>query len=94
MSDQSNLLERVRELIETGNLRSRRPDRLRGRRGSGTRCNVCDGSLTLDQIEFELAFGRNGMCPVCNVCDGSQTGDRIESELESDRNGIGSGADS
>jgi hypothetical protein len=60
MSDESLLREKAREVIETGTLPNRRPDRTWAGRGVGAECAICRAPVTRDEIEYEIEFARNG----------------------------------
>ena len=63
MPDESILRAKTREVIRTGKLPSRRPDRTWGGPGVGARCTVCGEAVTKDELEFEVEFARNGDNP-------------------------------
>jgi hypothetical protein len=56
MMDESTLRRKAREAIQTHKLPNRRPARMWGGQGLGSRCEICDQALTRDEIEFELEF--------------------------------------
>jgi|SoiMetStandDraft_2_1073263.scaffolds.fasta_scaffold01738_6 hypothetical protein len=60
MSDESILRERAREVIRTGTLPGRRPDRMWGGPGAGADCAVCGTTVPRSQVEFEIEFFENG----------------------------------
>lgn len=60
MSDESILRERAREVIRTGKLPSRRPDRMWGGPGADADCAVCGTTVPRGQVEFEIEFFENG----------------------------------
>ncbi len=60
MSDESILRERAREVIRTGKLPSRRPDRMWGGPGADAHCAVCGTTVPRAQVEFEIEFFENG----------------------------------
>jgi hypothetical protein len=60
MSDETLLREKARELIETGKLPNRRPDRMWGGHGDGADCPVCRAPVTREEVEYELEFERKG----------------------------------
>ena len=54
MVDESTLREKARQLIQSGKLPARRPERMWGGRGTGDRCAICDHPADPDKFEFEL----------------------------------------
>jgi hypothetical protein len=58
--DARALGERVREVILTGRLPRRPPDRIWGGPGVGALCVVCGSPVTRGQLELEVEFARNG----------------------------------
>ena len=60
MEDEGTLRETARELIQTGKLPNRRPDRLWGGPGMGFNCMICNSPVERHQLEFELEFAGNG----------------------------------
>jgi hypothetical protein len=63
MPDEPILRAKAREVIRTGKLPSRRPDRTWGGPGVGAKCTVCDEAVKRDQLEFEIQFEHNGDNP-------------------------------
>jgi hypothetical protein len=61
--EEQALRAKAREVLQAGNLPSRRPDRTWGGPGVGATCAVCDLSVTHDQMEFEIEFARGGDYP-------------------------------
>ena len=45
---------------ENGAIPNRRPDRMWGGHGSGSRCSICGALLTRAGFELEIEFARNG----------------------------------
>jgi hypothetical protein len=68
MVDESTLREKARQLIQSGKLPARRPERMWGGRSTGDRCAICDHPADPDQFEFELQFGADGALPALNTC--------------------------
>jgi hypothetical protein len=63
MSDETVLREKARDVIQTGKLPSRRPDRTWGGPGVGAECAVCGLPVRPDEMEFEIQFARDGDNP-------------------------------
>jgi hypothetical protein len=63
MPDESILREKAREVIQSGKLPARTPDRTWGGPGVGAPCSVCELPVTRDQLEFEIQFARDGDNP-------------------------------
>ena len=63
MSDESALREKARDIIRTGKLPSRRPDRTWGGPGVNAECAVCGLPVRPDEMEFEIQFARDGDNP-------------------------------
>ena len=63
MPDEPILREKAREVIRSGKLPSRQPDRTSGGPGVGAPCTVCGAFITKDQLEFEIEFARDGDNP-------------------------------
>ncbi len=63
MPDEPRLREQAREVIKSGKLPSRNPDRTWGGPGVGVTCSVCEKPVTKDQLEFEVQFARDGDNP-------------------------------
>ena len=63
MPDEPRLREQAREVIKSGKLPSRNPDRTWGGPGVGATCSVCEKPVTKDQLEFEVQFARDGDNP-------------------------------
>jgi hypothetical protein len=60
MPDESLLRAKAREVIRTGKLPYRRPDRTWGGPGVGAPCTICGEPVTKDQLEFEIQFTIDG----------------------------------
>lgn len=60
MPDESTLRAKAREVIRTGKLPDRRPDRTWGGPGVGAPCTICREPVTKDQLEFEIQFAIDG----------------------------------
>jgi hypothetical protein len=60
MNDEDTLRNKAREVIHSGKLPGRRPERMWGGRGSGAECAICGDPLEPEQFEFELQFAANG----------------------------------
>jgi hypothetical protein len=58
--DETALREKAREVIRTGKLPQRRPDRTWGGPGVGDACAICSLPVRRDELEFEIQFARNG----------------------------------
>jgi hypothetical protein len=56
MPDEPILRAKAREVIRTGKLPNRRPDRTWGGPGVGASCTICGEPVTKDQLEFEIQF--------------------------------------
>ena len=63
MPDEKILRVKAREVVRTGKLPARRPDRTWGGPGVGARCEVCSEVVTKDHMEFEIQFARDGDSP-------------------------------
>jgi hypothetical protein len=63
MPEETDLRSKAREVIRTGKLPSRRPDRTWGGPGVGAPCTVCGAAVTKDQLEFEVEFAHDGGNP-------------------------------
>ena len=63
MPDETVLRSKARELIRTGKMPSRRPDRTWGGPGVGVVCIVCGEAVTKDQLEIQVEFGHDGSSP-------------------------------
>jgi hypothetical protein len=61
MSDEPLLRAKAREVVRTGKLPSRRPDRIWGGPGAGELCAICGEPISRDQLEFEILFARDGV---------------------------------
>ena len=61
--EEQEVRAKVREVLRTGKLPNRRPDRTWGGPGVGAPCAVCDLPVTSLQLEFEIQFARNGDNP-------------------------------
>ena len=60
-NDEDRLRQKAREVIGSGTLPDRRPDRTWGGPGTGLTCVVCGQSLMSEESELELEFfERNG----------------------------------
>lgn len=57
------LTERIRQAIDSGKLPARKPDRVLGGLGTGKLCAVCEGMLTLTEMEIEVEFDRGASSP-------------------------------
>jgi len=55
-----SLRDKVREVVLTGKLPPRPPDRVWGGRGGGAPCSVCNVPIRREEVEFELEFLRAG----------------------------------
>jgi len=63
MPDEKALRAKAQEVIRTGKLPNRRPDRTWGGPGVGAFCQICDEPVKRDQLEFEIQFERDGDNP-------------------------------
>lgn len=61
--DENTLRERARVAIQSKKLPGRRPDRTWGGPGVGAPCEICELSVTKDEMEFEIEFARDGAGP-------------------------------
>jgi hypothetical protein len=68
MKDESTLRQKARELIQSGKLPAKRPERMWGGRGSDVTCAICGDPLKADQFEFELQFTADSAGAVSSVC--------------------------
>ena len=57
--EEQEVRAKVREVLRTGKLPNRRPDRTWGGPGVGAACAVCDVPVTHAQMEFEIEFVRD-----------------------------------
>ena len=62
-TEEQALRAKARDVLDTGKLPNRRPDRVWGEPGAGAPCTVCDLPVPHDQVEFELEFARAGDDP-------------------------------
>jgi hypothetical protein len=60
MPEEAILRRKAQEVIRTGKLPARRPDRTWGGPGVGARCAVCNDPVTKDELEFEIQFTIDG----------------------------------
>ena len=60
MSDDSTLREKARELLRSGRLPDRQPDRMWGGTAAHADCAICGASLRRDEVAFEIEFANNG----------------------------------
>jgi hypothetical protein len=60
MPEESDLRATAREVIRTGKLPNRRPDRTWGGPGVGASCTICGEPVTTEQLEFEIQFAVDG----------------------------------
>ncbi|MPZ44092.1 MAG: hypothetical protein GEV05_11930 [Betaproteobacteria bacterium] len=68
MSGENILREKARELIRTGKLPSRRPDRVWGGAGfAGCPCMLCGVAIKHDEMAVELEFTRNAEADSTNA---------------------------
>jgi hypothetical protein len=63
MPDEPRLREQAREVIQTGKLPARSPDRTWGGPGVGAPCSVCERPVSKDEMEFEIQFAHDGDNP-------------------------------
>jgi hypothetical protein len=63
MPDESTLRAKAREVVRTGRLPNRRPDRMWGGPGVGASCTICGDAVTKTQLEFEIQFAIDGAEP-------------------------------
>jgi hypothetical protein len=63
MPDETRLREQAREVIQSGKLPSRAPDRTWGGPGVGAACSVCGKPVTKAEMEFEIQFEHDGTMP-------------------------------
>jgi hypothetical protein len=63
MPDEPILRARAREVIQSGKIPGRKPDRTWGGPGVGALCAVCEKPVTKDEMEFEIEFARDGTSP-------------------------------
>jgi hypothetical protein len=57
------LRTKAREVLDTGMLPNRSPDRVSGGPGVGAPCALCDLPMQPDQVAFALEFARDGDNP-------------------------------
>jgi hypothetical protein len=60
MDDERMVREKAREVIRSGKLPDRRPDRMWGGAAARADCAICGAPLRPDEVEFEIEFVRNG----------------------------------
>jgi hypothetical protein len=63
MPDESTLRAKAREVVRTGRLPNRRPDRMWGGPGVDAPCTICGEPVTKTQLEFEIQFAFDGAEP-------------------------------
>ena len=63
MPDEQILRGKAREVIQSGKLPSRPPDRTWGGPGVGAPCTVCGLPVKRDELEFEIQFAHDGDNP-------------------------------
>lgn len=63
MPDEAVLRQQARQVIQSGKLPSRHPDRTWGGPGVGAPCTVCTEPVTRDQMKFEIQFAHDGDTP-------------------------------
>ena len=63
MPDEPRLRDQAREVIKSGKLPARSPDRTWGGPGVGAPCSVCGLPVKKDELEFEIQFARDGDNP-------------------------------
>ena len=61
--EEQALRAKAREVLQAGNLPSRRPDRTWGGPGVGAPCEVCGVPVGRNEMEFEIEFARDGDNP-------------------------------
>jgi hypothetical protein len=59
MPDEMILRKKASDVIRSGKLPARRPDRTWGGPGVGAPCSVCQLPVTKAELEFELEFARD-----------------------------------
>ena len=67
MPDETILREKAREVVRTGKLPSRRPDRTWAGPGVGASCALCGEPLKQDQLELEIGFAHKGDRPALDT---------------------------
>lgn len=60
MSNDRVVCEKAHEVIQTGKLPNRPPDRMWGGPGVGADCRICNVPVKRDELEFEIEFARHG----------------------------------
>lgn len=55
-----SIREKAREVVLTGKLPPRPPERVWGGPGGGAACSICNVPVRRDEVEFELEFFRAG----------------------------------
>lgn len=63
MPEETALRAKAKEVIRTGKLPNRRPDRTWGGAGVGARCTICGEPVTKEQLEFKVQFAFDGGTP-------------------------------
>ena len=63
MPDEKVLRAKAQEVIRTGKLPNKRPDRTWGGPGVGALCTICGEPVTWDQLELEFQCERDGDNP-------------------------------
>lgn len=56
--DADSIRDKAHEVLITGKLPARVPDRSWGGPGSGEKCSICKAPVPHDEVEFELEFVR------------------------------------
>ena len=60
MHNEPILRARVHQLLQSGRLPNRQPDRTWGGPGVGVLCMVCEAPVRRDQLEMEIQFAHDG----------------------------------
>jgi hypothetical protein len=63
MNYNGSLGEKMREVIKSGKLPDRRPDRTWAGPGVGADCTICGAPVTHEEMEFRIEFVKDGDAP-------------------------------
>jgi hypothetical protein len=61
--DEDAVRDKARNVIRSGKLPRRAPDRTWGGPGVGAPCAICERPVTTKELEFEIQFARDGDNP-------------------------------
>jgi hypothetical protein len=57
--NEESVREKARDVLRSGKLPCRNPDRTWGGLGVGAMCTICDLPMRRDEMEFEIQFARD-----------------------------------